>query len=107
MQATERLEAIKLMLKDDPQDPFLQYALALEYLSLNQHENAIEILLYLKENKPDYLPLYMKLGQIYILKEKEEDALSIWKEGVLLAGKQKNDKTQRELRQLIEEYEED
>ena len=43
MANNERIEQIKTFLKDTPNDPFLSYALATEYVSLGQ-DKCIEII---------------------------------------------------------------
>ena len=40
----ERLEQLRLLAQKDPNDPFIKYAIALEYMSSNRFEEAAEIL---------------------------------------------------------------
>ena len=47
MANNERIEQIKTFLKDTPNDPFLSYALATEYVSLGQDTSALKLFLML------------------------------------------------------------
>ena len=60
-----RIEMLKAYIADDPADPFLPYALALEYVRLNKNEDAISLLEKVLNLNPDYLPAYYHLGKLY------------------------------------------
>ncbi|MEY2764753.1 MAG: hypothetical protein RLZZ205_1177, partial [Bacteroidota bacterium] len=49
---------IEAMLQTHPEDPFLHYALALEWQKEGEMQKAIDRLQELKVLKPDYLALY-------------------------------------------------
>ncbi len=94
------------MLKDQPDDPFLSYALALEYATQGNKDEAIRILESLRTEKPDYLATYYQLGKQYETKGEEEKAIEIYHEGSQLAQKKGDQKTDEELRDAIEDLEE-
>ena len=50
-----RIKQIKTFLNDSPEDAFLNYALAIEYLGLDESQKAKEIFEKLIENNPEYL----------------------------------------------------
>ena len=52
----------------DPNDPFVLYGIALEYMSENQYQEADSFFRKLLEQNPDYVAGYLKYAQ---LKEKE------------------------------------
>lgn len=96
------------MIKEDPEDPFCHYALALEYGSDIQHLNkAIDQLLFLRRKRPDYLPLYYQLSVFLRKTGKTGAAIDVAKSGAELALDQQNRHTYRELSGLMEELEED
>lgn len=99
--SAERLDQIKQMLLADPNDEFLQYALAIELEKAGQVEKAIEQLLMMKQSNENYLPLYYKLGKLYEALQIEDKAIDIYKSGLLIAQKQKNRKTEGELNEAI------
>ena len=94
------------MLKTDPKDSFLTYALALEYEKEGSVGKAISTIEELMSEDPDYLGAYYKLGQLYEGKDNLEKARNIYKVGIKLADQQKDNKSKGELEEalwLIEE----
>ena len=99
-----RKEFIISELINNPQDPFNQYLLALEYLKENNRGEAISLFNNIYENSPNYLPLYytyainlIELGDVAKAKE-------IVKKGIELAVLLNKEKVKRELNQLFELY---
>ena len=72
-----RLENLKKMLQDDPQDTFARYALGLEYMSSGENENARDIFEELRVLDPNYVATYNHLGKIYELPGVELEAIKI------------------------------
>ena len=101
MEMDDRLAMIQDMLKKDPTDDFLNYALALEYYKVDQLNNAIETLEKLAEQSPDYLGTYYQLGQWYEELEAFEKAIAIYKAGKAVAEKQNDQKTLGELEEAL------
>ncbi len=94
------------MLKTDPKDSFLTYALALEYEKEGKINDAIRIIEELMTEDPDYIGAYYKLGQLYEGRDNLEKARSIYQTGIKLADQQKDNKAKGELEEalwLIEE----
>ena|ERR1035437_4846589 len=96
-----RVEELKLFLAEEPNDPFLRYTLALEYLKLERDEEALEILEKLLKENPDYLPTYYIIGNHYQKINKIEEAIKAYEKGIIIAQKQKNLRTMRELREAL------
>lgn len=91
-----RLEQLLKFLEDDPDDPFILYALALEYKSVDPGETG-KLFTQLLEYHPDYLPTYYQAAL-----HKEElgqslDALSLYGAGIEIAKKQNNFSALKEL----------
>lgn len=92
------------MLQEDARDPFLKYALSLEYSSDIQSVGvAIGLLEELKDAHPDYLPLYYQLAMLLKKTGKEEAAIAVAKRGQEIAMSQQNRHTFNELEGLIED----
>ena len=97
----QRLQHIKEMLKNEPNDSFLNYALALEYAKINDYKKAIEIIEELLARDENYLGAYYQLGKYYEQIEQSQTAAVSYKKGIVIAKLQKNFKTQRELNEAL------
>lgn len=102
-----RIDAIQEMLKDDPSDAFLLYALALEYEKAAQHQKAIEQLLDLHQQQPAYLPVYYKLGKLYEQEQLTDKAIRFYRDGIQLARQQGDQKTLNELKEALLQWEDE
>lgn len=89
------------MLKHNADDTFLRYAVALEYVKLDQKEKAIQYLKSLVKDFPDYLATYYQLGKLLEEKGKTDKAIEIYKQGREVAKTQKDSKTLGELGEAL------
>ncbi len=96
-----RLEQLQQMLLQEPTDEFLQYAIAIEYFSVNNFEKALNCLHTILNNKPDYLAAYYQAGKCYEELKQFENAKAIYTKGIELAQKQNKTKTLNELREAL------
>lgn len=98
---TERIELLRQMMKEDPKDPFLPYALGLEEMGLQNFADAAGTFAVLVEKHPLYLPTYYQLAKCLEEQDKIEEALVILKKGEALAIDQKDQKAIGEIREAI------
>ncbi len=96
-----RLAALEEMLRESPNDAFVQYAIAVEYAAQNQTQEAIQRIEQLISKQPDYLGAYYKLGKLYEETNQPDKALDVFKRGATLAQHQGNKKTLGELNEAI------
>ncbi|MDX2002605.1 MAG: hypothetical protein SFW35_09235 [Chitinophagales bacterium] len=75
--AASRLEQLKKMLSDNPDDAFLQYAMAKELEKAGFTNEAIEALEFLIKSQPDYVATYYQLVKLYVRDQQIDKALSI------------------------------
>jgi tetratricopeptide (TPR) repeat protein len=80
-----RREKIEAMLKDDPQDVFLRYSLALELESAGEWEAGLEILEQLARESPPYVPAFHMAGQHLVKHGRIDDARRALREGIEVA----------------------
>lgn len=92
-----RINQLFSLLEKTPQDVFLNYALAMEYISLEQYKEAAAALQKVKMIDSNYLALYYHLGKAQIQLGETESAAITLKQGIALASKQKDFKTKAEL----------
>jgi tetratricopeptide (TPR) repeat protein len=62
--AAERLAQLRAMLAEEPGDPFLRYAIALERKRAGDMEGAAEDLAQLVREDPKYIACYYQLGLV-------------------------------------------
>ena len=96
-----RLLQLQEMLKDEPHDSFLNYALALEYANAGNINKAIELIETLLLRDQNYLGAYYQLGKYYEATEQLQDAIATYKKGISIAQQQKNRKAQGELNEAL------
>jgi len=96
-----RLEQLKQMLAQEPNDEFLQYAIAIEYFSANNFEKAIACFKNILHSNPEYLAAYYQIGKCYEELKQYDNAKSIYTKGIELAQKQNKIKTLNELREAL------
>lgn len=99
--SNQRLDYILQMLKAEPNDTFLRYALSLEYAKLNELEKAIDTIETLLKDDSDYLGAYYQLGKLYEQTGNVTLAIDTYKKGIIIAKKQNNRKTLGELNEAL------
>lgn len=113
MQQT-RLEKLLAFFNDEPNDEFLKYALATEYLRLNDTAKALEFYENLVSNNPAYVGTYYHLGKLYAALNRKPDAVFTYQKGMEVAQKANDlhafselQGVYRELTGWVDEYEDD
>ena len=82
-----RLQKLLNFFENEPNDPFLKYALATEYLNSNEPGKA---LLYYEDliiNHADYVGTYYHLGKLYEALDRKTDAIRTYQNGMAIARK--------------------
>lgn len=95
------------MLEAEPDDAFLNYALALEYAGANDISSAIRLIERILEKDRNYLGAYYQLGKYYELSQQPQKAAQTYKTGVEVAIQRKNRKAQMELNEALLQLEDD
>ena len=95
------MKMIEDMLKQNPNDPFLMYAAALEYKKRSELNRTEDLFRSLIEKHPDYLATYYQLGKLLEAKGNTEEAVSIYKQGKAVAKTQDDLKTLSELSEAL------
>lgn len=106
MDSATRLTKLLEFLQNDPDDPFLIYGVAMEYLS-SDSEKALAYFNQLLTEHPDYLATYYHAGKLFEGKGLFEKAITLYKKGISLAAKQANQKALMELREAVNQLEEE
>jgi tetratricopeptide (TPR) repeat protein len=98
-----RLDKLLEFLKNEPEDEFLQYALATEYLRLNETGKALQYYENLVNKHPDYVGTYYHLGKLYEALNRKPDAINIYEKGMEIAKKKRDNHAFAELQTVYRE----
>ncbi|GAA0887026.1 MULTISPECIES: tetratricopeptide repeat protein [Sphingobacterium] len=85
-----RLDQLNEFLKESPEDPFLKYAIAAEYLKQEDEQEAMLRFENLVHTNPDYVGTYYHLGKLYEKLNKQESAIATYRSGIEIARKTRN-----------------
>ncbi len=96
-----RIEQLKQMLQAEPNDLFLNYALALELVKQENFSEAISTFQFIIEKDKNYLAAYYQLGKAYEEISDTEKAKHAYTLGIAIAKEQKNTKTLSELNSAL------
>jgi tetratricopeptide (TPR) repeat protein len=100
--SNERVDQLLSYYKEDPDDPFNLYALALEYLKsdLRKAREFFDLLLLHHEG---YIPTYYHAARLYQDLNQRDKAIIIYEKGIVLAKKLQDTKAARELQSAYDE----
>jgi len=85
-----RIEQLTAFLQDTPDDPFLLYALATEYVKTGETNEALRYYEMLRTNHPDYVGTYYHLGKLYEALGAKDKAISVYIQGMDAARKKRD-----------------
>lgn len=80
--ATDRIQRLLNFLEEDPGDPFVQFALASEYLKTGDEGAALQWFEKLVKEQPGYIGTYYHLGKLYERLGRSGDALRTYERGI-------------------------
>lgn len=96
-----RLEQLKQFIEESPQDPFLYYAMTMEYLKLGDDEKAKEGFEYLISYYPSYVGTYYHFGKFLEKKNDFERAERIYSQGIGVSFAARNMHAMGELKSAL------
>ena len=102
----DRLDQLIRFVKEEPNDPFNVYALAMEFIS-GQPEQARVYFDQLLAQHPDYLPTYYHAAALYADLDERDKAAELYEKGIALARTQNNQKTLQELQRAQQAFDDD
>jgi Tfp pilus assembly protein PilF len=94
---SERIKLLQQFISDEPNNPFNVYALAMEFYH-DQPERALELLVNLLHDHPNYLPSYYKAAHLYWERNERDLTDETFQSGIRLAEAQGNEKAIKELK---------
>ncbi len=101
-----KLKTLAQNIKDDPDDSFSKFALALEFNKMDRHDKARILFESIRNNDPEYVGVYYHLGKTYELLGMNRQALITYNEGIEIAAANKaNERTVSELEEALAQLE--
>ena len=95
--AGTRLDILKSMVEQKPEESFSRYGLAMEYVNTGDLERAIEQFAVLLEHNPNYSAGYFHGGQTMEKLGRIEEAREIYRKGIEVTGTTGDEHTRSEL----------
>ena len=99
----DRIEKLKEFLKTNPQDSFLQHALALEYIKLDNDAEAKILFEEILDREPAYIGTYYHLAKLLERNDETDAAIKVYEKGMEEAKKAGENHPYNELRAAWEE----
>ena len=99
----DRIEKIKEFLSLQPNDNFLQHALALEYIKLGNDDQARKLFEQILARDPSYIGSYYHLAKLHERNQEVEQAIGVYEKGMEEAKKAGDNHSLSELRSAFEE----
>ena len=93
----DRVNKLQAFLLQEPNSPFLKYALATEYVSQGNLKEALSYFEALVSEHPDYVGTYYHLAKLYLTLGTKEKAIQTYESGINVAKAQKNQHALAEL----------
>lgn len=97
-----RLESLKGLLADNPNDSFVHYGLAHEYYKLNEHEDAVRHIEAYLQIADDEGAGYRILGHSLLQLGRREDARKAFERGITAAERHAHPSMAEEFQETIE-----
>ena len=101
-----RLEQLTEMLETEPDDAFLNYALALELDKADRHAESLALFEKLVAFDPPYVPAFFMAGQMLSRLDRNAEATSFLTRGIAEARKQGNGHAAGEMTEFLAMIEE-
>lgn len=98
-----RKDQLLIWLEEKPEDAFLRFALALEWITEGNDENAEAIFAKLIEDESNYVATYYHYGALIERKGDEDGASKIYEKGMEICKQLKETHAFNELRSVWEE----
>ncbi|MGE0566798.1 MAG: tetratricopeptide repeat protein [Bacteroidia bacterium] len=96
-----RIEQLRMYLKEEPDDVFLNYTMALELKSSGELDKSLEYLNKTLSLQSQNIPALYQKGEVLSKLNRIEEAISVLKEGIQCCILQENTKSKNEFEQAL------
>lgn len=101
----DRIRQIKEYLKAEPEDNFLQHALALEYIKAGNELDARRLFEEILNREPGYVGSYYHLGKLLERIGEIQNAINVYEKGMQIAKSANDTRAFNELQAACEDLE--
>jgi len=101
--STTRIDQLRQFLDGSPSDPFLNHALALEFIKEGDDQTAEKHFRANLDKSPEYVATYYHLGKLLERDSRSEDAMAMYERGMVVAKAAGDGHTYNELQGAYEE----
>ena len=99
----ERIDKLQAFLQATPKDNFLRHALALEYIKIEENQQARVLFEEILTESPDYIGSYYHLAKLLEKLEQTDLAIKWYEQGMEAAKKAKDNHAYNELQAAYED----
>jgi Tfp pilus assembly protein PilF len=99
----DRINRLKELLKESPDDSFLQHALALEHIKLGDDREARNLFEIILKREPGYVGSYYHLAKLLERNDWTDEAIQVYKKGMEQAELAGDNLAYSELKSAFEE----
>lgn len=99
----DRIEKLHELLQQMPNDNFLRHALALEYIKLNNDDEAKVLFEGILKDSPDYIGSYYHLAKLLERNNEKDKAIEWYEKGMIEAKKAGDNHSYNELQAAYED----
>ena len=99
---SERLEALRTMVEQDPNNAFVRYGLAMEYVNQGQPESALREFDELLSRSPDYAAGYYHAGRALESLGRLDEARAMFERGIAVTTRIGDAHTRSELQAALD-----
>lgn len=85
-----RIQQLEEFIRETPNDPFLHYALVMEYVKVNDLEKSKAGFENMISKYPEYVGTYYHFGKLLEKIDNKEEAIIIYQKGIDVAKRAKN-----------------
>jgi tetratricopeptide (TPR) repeat protein len=101
MSPSPRREKIEAMLRHEPGDQFLRYALAAELDNEEQFAASLDLYRGLTEDRPPHVPAYFRAAQLLVKLDRIDEARTFLRAGIEEARRQGDSHAAGEMSELL------
>jgi len=99
----DRINKLRQFLEKQPDDSFLQHALALEYVKMEDDATARQHFETLLLRNPDYVGSYYHLGRLLERQGENEGAIKCYEKGIMVAKAANDNHAKSELQMALDD----